>query len=67
VYFFYRLSGPNAGRIIDCRILEAEYLLAHLSNKSQELNIHLDMVTGDLFIGALDVGLAKARSARQPI
>lgn len=45
--FFIDFQGANAGRIIDRRILETAYLLALFSNKSQELDVHLDMVTRD--------------------
>ncbi len=64
--FFIDLERPNAGRVINGRILEATCLLALLSNKSQELDIHLDMVTRNLLVVAFGVNLTRVRSARQP-
>ena len=34
----------GAGCIVDCRVLEAANFLAFLSNESQELHIHLNVV-----------------------
>ena len=61
---FIDLECPNAGSVINGCILEATCLLALLSDKSQELDIHLDMVTRNLLVAALGVNLTKARSAR---
>ena len=58
---------PEPRRVVDRRILEASNFLTLLSNGSQELNIHLDMVTRDLFVVALGVNLTEAGSAREPI
>ena len=65
--FFIDLERPNAGRVINGRILEATCLLALLSDKSQELDIHLDMVTRNLLVVAFGVNFTKACSARQPV
>lgn len=62
--FFTNLERTNAGGIVIGRILEPAYLLAPLSDESQELDIHLDMVTRDLFVVAFGVYFAQARSAR---
>ena len=61
---FTDLECPNAGSVINGSVLEATCLLALLSDKSQELDIHLDMVTRNLLVAALGVNLTKARSAR---
>ena len=63
--FFIDLKRANAGGIVNGRILEAAYLLALLSDESQELDVHLDMVTRDLFVIAFCMDFAQARSARE--
>lgn len=61
------LGRANTSGVVNGGILEAAYFLVFPSNKSQELNIHLDMVTKDLFMVTFGVDFAKARSAREPV
>ena len=65
--FFIDFERSDASGIINGCILEATCFFALLSDESQELNVHLDMVARDLFIVTLGVNFAKARSAREPV
>lgn len=64
---FVDFQGANAGCVIDCSILEPACLLALFSDESQELDVHLDMMTRNLFVIAFGMNFAKTRSAREPI
>ena len=57
----------NTRSVINSSILEAAYLLALLSEESQKLDVHLDMMTRDLFVVALGVNFTHPCSARQPV
>ena len=65
--FFIDFKCTNAGGIVNGRILEAAYFLALLSDESQELDVHPDMVTRDLFVITFCMDFAQARSAREPV
>lgn len=65
--FFIDLECTDTSGIINGGILKAACLLTLLSNEGQELNVHLDMMTRDLFVVAFGVDFTKARSARQPV
>ncbi len=52
---------------VDGRELEAPDLLASFPDECQKLDIHLDVMAWILFIVALGVHLADARSPWQPI
>lgn len=64
--FVIDLERPDTGCIVDGRILEPPDLLAALTDKGEELNVHLDVMPGNLLVVALGVDFAHARSARQP-
>jgi hypothetical protein len=49
----------NAGRVINGGILEAAYFLSPLSDESQKRNVHLGMMSRDLFVPALDHQLSR--------
>ena len=57
----------NTRSVINSSILEAAYFLALLSDESQKLDVHLDMMARDLFVVALGMDFAQACSAWQPV
>ena len=62
------LQGTNTGRIIDGCVLEApDYFTAVFSFERQELNVHLDVVAGNLLVVAFGVNLAHSGPAREPV
>lgn len=61
------LEGSDAGRIVDGGELEAADLLTAFSFEGQKLDVHLDVVAGDLFVIALGVDLAHPGAAREPV
>lgn len=67
VVFHVNLEHPNTGRVINSCELETADLLAILPFKRQELNVHLNMVAGNLFVVALGMNLPQARTAWQSI
>jgi len=62
--FIIDLECPDARRIVDGRILETPDLLAAFTDKGKELDVHLDVMPRNLFVIALGVDFAHARSAR---
>lgn len=57
----------NTRSVIKSSILEAAYFLALLSDESQKLDVHLDMVTRGLFVIAFGMDFAQACSAWKPV
>ena len=64
---FLDLQGANARCIIDGCVLETTYLLTFFTDESQKLNIHLNVMTRDLFLIALGMNLAHAGTARKTV
>ena len=58
---------PDPRRVVDRGILEASNILTPLSNESQELNVHLDVMSRHLLVVAFCVDLAHTRTARKPV
>jgi hypothetical protein len=50
------LQGPDAGCIIDCSVLVTLQLMTSFIDKSQKLNINLNVMTRDLFLIAFVCG-----------
>ena len=63
--FVVDFERPDARRIVDVGILEPPDFLAALTSKGEELDVHLDVMTWHLFVVALGMDFADARSARQ--
>lgn len=61
------LESADAGGIVDGCELKAPDLLSAFSNESQELEVHLDAVAGNLLVVPLPMDLAQPRAARQPV
>ena len=58
----------DAGCIIDCSVLVTLQLMAAFIDKSQKLNVNLDVMTRDLFLVAFEGGYgALVTILRQPI
>ncbi len=64
---FIDFERPHTRRIINRGILETPYFFALLSDECQELDVHLDVVSGNLFLIPLCVNLAHPCSPRQPV
>ena len=64
--FVVDLERTHARCIVGGGILEAPDLFAMLSSAGKELDIHLDVMAGDLLAVALGMDFSHARSARQP-
>ena len=58
---------PDPRRVVDRGILEASNILTPLSNESQELNVHLDVMSRHLLVVAFCVDLAHTRTPRKPV
>src|SRR5450631_3355678 len=56
----------NARRVVDSRILKTADILAAFIREGEEFDIHLDVMTRDLFAVTYRVHFAHPRSARQP-
>jgi len=67
VVLFKDFQGTDARGVVDSSVLESTDLLTLFSDKCQELDIHLDVMAGDLFVVSLSMHFAHARSARKPI
>ena len=65
--FLVDLERPHPCRIIDGGELEATDLLALFSSERQELDVHLDVVTRNLFVVAFGMDLAQPGSTRKPV
>ena len=63
---FVDFEGPDAGGIIDSRVLIAFDGLVVFAKESQELNINLNLMTRHLFLVTLGVDFAESCAARQP-
>lgn len=63
--FVVDFKCPDARRIVDGGILEAPDFLASITDKVEELNVRLDVVSRQLHAIALGVDFAHARSTRQ--
>ena len=61
------LEGANSGCIVDCRVLEAADLFAAFPFERQELNIHLNVMTWNLFLITFGVQLAHSCASGQPV
>ena len=59
--------GGDPRCIIDGCVLEAAHLLTLFANESQELDVHLDVMSRNLLLIAFCVDLAHARSAREAV
>lgn len=64
---FVNLQRPNPRSVIDGGVLEAADLHPLFANESQELNIHLDVMSGNLLLIALGVDRAHASAARKVV
>lgn len=64
---FINLECANPCCVISCGVLKAAHLLTHFTNESQELNVHLNVVTRDLFVVAFGMDFAQPGSTRKPI
>ncbi len=53
--FVVDFEGPDAGCVVDCSILEPADLLPALAGEGEELDVHLDVMTGNLLVMALGV------------
>ena len=61
------LESPYPCRIVNRGVLEAADLPAILSDESQELDVHLDMMTRYLLVIPLRMNFADTRAAWQPV
>ena len=64
--FVVDFERPDARRVIDSSILEPADLLAALADEGEELDIHLDVMAGNLLVVTLGVDFTHPRAARQP-
>jgi len=64
---FVHLHGPHTGCIVDGCVLVAPGLAAVISFERQELDVHLDVVAGNLLVVALGVNLAHPRPTWEPV
>ena len=65
--FSVNFECPDPRRVVDRGILEASNFLTLLSNESQELNVHLDVMPRHLLVVAFCVDLAHTRTPRKPV
>ena len=66
VAFIY-FKSPHSGCIVDGGILEPACLLTGFSYESQELDVHLDVMAGDLFLISFGMNFASARPVRKAV
>ena len=64
--FVVNLDRPDTCRVINSGILEAPDFLATLADESEELDIHLDVMAGNLLVVTLGVDFTHPRAARRP-
>ena len=64
---FIDFQSTHTCSIIDRGVLEAAYLLSLFAFESQELDVHLDVVTWNLFLIALCVYLSSASATRKSV
>lgn len=65
--FLVDFERSHPGRVINGGKLKTAYLLVSFSFECQELDVHLNVVTGYLFVVSLGVHLAQTGTARQTI
>jgi len=65
--FIIDLEGANSRRVVDRRVLEKADLFAALPSEGQELNIHLNMMTRNLFLVTLGLQFAHTGASGQSI
>lgn len=63
--FVVDFERPDAGCVVDGGILEPADLLPALAGEGEELDVHLDVMTGNLLVISLGVDFAHAGSVRQ--
>ena len=65
--FRVNFECPDPRRVVDRGILKASTFLTLLSNESQELNVHLDVMPWHLLVVAVCVDLAHTRAAGKAV
>ena len=65
--FLVDCQGANMCSVIDCRVLKTSNLLSLFAYESQELDIHLDMIPGDLFLISFCMNLPHPGAAQQVV
>ena len=63
--FVVNLERPDTCSVVNSGILEAADFLAAFADESEELDVHLDVMAGNLLVVTLGVNFAHAGSARQ--
>lgn len=61
------LERPHPPCVINCRELEATDFLSPFSFEGQELDVHLNVMTGNLLVVSLGVNFSKASAAWKPV